>query len=190
MSSDNKPDEVREPESRKKKIKKEAVEWLKTIGIALVAALIINYLIIINSVVPSGSMEETIMAGSRMFGFRLSYIFSNPERGDIIIFRYPDDKRQIYVKRVIGLPGETLEIIQGVTYIDGEPLEEPYLKEEVKPEDLGPYEIPEDSYFVMGDNRNYSRDSRRWNNTYVSKKAIQGKALLCYWPFSRFGVLE
>lgn len=165
------------------------IDWVKVIALAVIIALFLNYFVIINSNVPSGSMEPTIMTGSRMIGFRLSYTFSEPERGDIIIFKYPDDTSINYVKRIIGLPGETVEIKDGCVYIDGEVLEEDYL-EVVTEGDFGPYEVPEGCYFVMGDNRNNSHDSRYWDNTYVPEENIIGKALLCYWPLSNIGLLE
>lgn len=189
-------------ENRRKSERREAhpglyafLDWVVVIAVALVVALVINFFIIVNSTVPTGSMENTIMSGSRMIGFRVAYWFSEPKRGDIIIFRYPDDPSQLFVKRVIGLPGETVEIIDGVTYINGEVLEEDYINENYRYvpkefEDYGPYTVPEESYFMMGDNRGNSKDSRKWNNTYVTKDAIIGKAWLCYWPFSEFGILK
>lgn len=166
------------------------LEWVLIIVIAVAAALFINNVIIINSYVPSGSMESTIMTGSRMFGLRVTYWFSDPQRGDIIVFKYPDDPSQDFVKRVIGLPGDTVEIKQGVTYVNGEVLDEPYLNETPAKLDFGPYEVPEGCYFVMGDNRNNSNDSRKWKNTYVPRDYILGKAMFCYWPFNRIGVLK
>ena len=166
------------------------LEWILIIVIALAAALFINYVIIINSVVPSGSMESTIMTNSRMMGLRVTYWFSDPQQGDIIVFKYPDDPSENFVKRVIGTPGDTVEIIHGVTYVNGEVLDEPYLNETPKDRDFGPYVVPEDSYFVMGDNRNNSHDSRFWTNTYVPRDYVLGKALFCYWPINRIGVLK
>lgn len=166
------------------------LEWVVIIAIAVAAALFINFVIIINSVVPSGSMETTIMTGSRMMGLRVTYWFSDPQRGDIIVFKYPDDPSENFVKRVIGTPGDTVEIIGGVTYVNGEKLDEPYLKETPVPRDFGPYEVPEDSYFVMGDNRNNSNDARFWKNTYVPRSSVLGKALFVYWPINRIGALK
>ena len=167
-----------------------AVEWILIIAIALGAALFINFVIIINSVVPSGSMETTIMTNSRMMGLRVSYWFNDPERGDIVVFKYPDDPSENFVKRVIGLPGETVEIIHGVTYVDGERLDEPYLKETPIDRDFGPFEVPEGHYFLMGDNRNNSNDARFWKNKYVPRNSILGKALFVYWPLNRIGALK
>ncbi len=129
--------------------------------------------------------EDTLITGGRAFGFRLSYVFSDPERYDIIVFRYPLDESQKFVKRIIGLPGETLEIIDGKVYIDGseEALEDEFVKE-TPLGDYGPYEIPQDSYFVLGDNRNNSKDSRVWG--VLSKDEILGKVILSYWPKVKF----
>ena len=109
------------------------------------------------------------------------YDFNEPERGDIVIFKYPDDESVDYLKRIIGLPGETVEIISGKVYINGELLDEPYLSEEPTG-DYGPYQVPEDSYFMLGDNRAVSKDSRYWHNTYVKKDKIIAKAFVMYWP--------
>lgn len=180
-----------EPEEEEKSKGVVVFEWVRVILIAVAIALIINFFIIVNSVVPTGSMENTIMTGTRMIGLRLTYMFESPERGDIIIFKYPDNPSENYVKRIIGLPGEKVEIIDGVTYVDGIALEEPYLKEPARKDDWGPYIVPEDSYFVMGDNRNNSRDSRYWETTnYVPKKNILGKAMLIYYPFEDFGIIK
>lgn len=172
---------------------KEIMSWVIPFAIALVAALLIKNFLIINADVPTGSMENTILPGDRFIGNRLAYVFGEPERGDIVVFRYPDDESEIYVKRVIGLPGDTIDIEDGKIYINGstEPLQEDYLKEEWTVA-TGPYtfEVPEGSYFMMGDNRNDSWDARYWSNTYVTKDKILGKALFTYWPFAHFGKLE
>lgn len=170
-------------EKKDSNMKKEVLSWVKMIVFALVLALLINNFIIVNATVPSSSMENTIMKESRMIGFRLSYMFSEPQRGDIIIFKYPDNENENFVKRVIGLPGETIEIVDGEVYIDGgdTPLEEDYLKE-TPLGSFGPFTVPENSYFVMGDNRNNSHDSRYWDHKYVSQSRILGKAIFSYWP--------
>ena len=172
---------------------REIMSWVLNFAIALGIALLIKNFLIINADVPTGSMENTIMPGDRFIGNRLAYIKEGPERGDIIVLKYPDNEDEIYVKRVIGLPGETVQILDGKIYIDGssEPLEEDYLKEEWTVA-TGPYtfEVPEGSYFVMGDNRNDSWDARYWKNTYVAKDKILGKALFLYWPLSHIGKLQ
>lgn len=173
----------------KKEIKSFAFTLLITLGIVLV----LKNFIIINATVPTGSMENTIMPGDNLLGFRLAYLTEEPERGDIIFFYFPDDETQKYVKRIIGLPGETVTILDGKIYINDstEPLDEPYLKEEWT-RGTGPYvfEIPEDSYLCLGDNRNRSADAREWNNPYVAKEKIIAKAIFTYFPFDRWGTVE
>jgi len=126
-------------------------------------------------------MEHTIEVDDCILGLQLAYLFKEPERGDVVIFPYPDNPDIIYVKRVIGLPGETVEIKDGYVYIDGDPIEEPYLKEEMVGE-YGPYVVPEDCYFMLGDNRNSSQDSRKWKNTYLKGEDIMAKVLFRYSP--------
>lgn len=164
-------------------IKREIAEWIVVIVTAIVFSVIINTFLLINACVPSASMENTVMTGDRLFGNRLAYKSEDPERGDIVIFKFPDDESQLFIKRVIGLPGETVTIIDGKVYIDSakEPLNEPYLAQEMMGT-FGPYEVPKDSYFMLGDNRNYSRDSRFWDNTYVKREKILGKAAFRYFP--------
>lgn len=173
-------------------VRSEIISWLQILLAAACIALVLNTCIIANSRVPSGSMENTIMTNDRVIGSRLSYKFSDPERGDIAIFRFPDDPSIYYVKRIIGLPGETVDIIDGAVYIDGSdtPLDEPYLKEAMIPEEDMHFEVPEDSYFMMGDNRNYSYDARYWTNTYVSRDKIIAKVLFRYWPLNKIGRIQ
>jgi signal peptidase I len=173
--------------------KNEVFSWLLTFAVAIAVALLLKNYVIINANVPTGSMENTIMPGDDLFGFRLSYLLSEPERGDIVIFKFPDDESQKFIKRIIGLPGEKVVIEDGKIYInDSEvPLEETYLKEEWVVA-TGPYEfnVPEDCYFVMGDNRNDSNDARFWDNTYVTSKEIIGKAEFVYYPFNHIKSLR
>lgn len=163
--------------------KKEILDWLKVILAAVAISFILNNFVIVNAQVPTGSMENTVMTKDRVFAFRLSYLFENPQRGDIVVFPLPDDESQNYLKRIIGLPGDTVEIKDGKVYINNseEPLQEDYLKE--KPTgNYGPYEVPENSYFMLGDNRNISLDSRYWEHTFVKQNKIMGKVVLRYYP--------
>jgi len=179
-------DRDKEKEIKQKKEKEELT------GMAAVwVVFAMNKLVYINAVIPSESMQNTIMKGDRVLGNRLAYIKDDPERYDIVIFKYPDDPSKIFIKRVIGLPGETVTVKDGKAYIDG--------KEQTQaasfcPEEMtgsfGPYEVPEDSYFVMGDNRNNSLDSRYWDNTYVKKEAILAKAGFRYWPLNKIGFVN
>lgn len=185
---------------RKKKKDDEEIDWkselksiLYTIVVTVVLVFLLKTYIIINATVPTGSMENTILPGDNIMGLRVSYLFEEPERGDVIFFYFPDDESQKYVKRIIGLPGEKVTISDAKIYIDDAelPLEEPYLKEEWIA-GIGPYEfyVPEGCYFVLGDNRNTSVDARYWQNPYVAKEKIIGKAIFTYFPFDRWGFVE
>lgn len=160
---------------------RETLNWIKMILIAVVIGVIANHTLIVNAKVPTGSMEDTIAVGSRLFMSRLSYVFSEPQRGDIVTFPCPDDPETMYLKRIIGLPGESIEGKNGKIYVNGNVLEEDYIKEPGKL-DFGPYQIPENSYFMMGDNRNDSWDSRYWKQKFVEKDEIVGKGIFEYYP--------
>lgn len=173
-------------------ILQELLGYVKILIIAVILALLINNFVIINASVPTGSMIHTIMKGDRLVGFRLAYIFSQPKRGDVIIFKYPDDPTQKFVKRVIGLPGDVVEIKRENgsvnVYVNGSLLSEPYLHEAMYSNKDYTFIVPADSYFVMGDNRNDSKDSRYWVNTYVPKNYILAKAIFKY--YSEFAFFE
>lgn len=174
---------------RRKNPARELISWIVVILLALFLGYGLNEFVLLKAEIPSGSMENTLMVGDRLIGNRLAYLFSSPKRGDIIMFDFPDDETKLYVKRVIGLPGEHVEIRAGLVYINYSetPLEEDYLKEPPDPF-FGVYDVPEGCYFVLGDNRNNSKDSRRWNNPYVSEKKIRCKAWFRYKP--DFGVVK
>lgn len=160
----------------------EVLSLVKIVVIAVVFALVFTNFIIINAEVPSGSMRDTIWEGDRLFGFRLAYKFSEPKRGNIIIFKFPDDETQNYVKRVIGLPNDIVQIKNGRVYINGEELDEPYIKDYILDDgETYTYIVPEDSYFMLGDNRNNSKDSRYWVNTFVKKEKIVAKVVVRYY---------
>ena len=167
----------------KNSIWKELWEYIKMIIFVVAVVLVVNNFLLINARVPSESMENTIMTGDRFFGTRLAYLFDDPERFDIVVFKYPDDESQLFVKRVIGLPGETVEIKDGKVYINGSqtPLDDSFTPE-TPTGDYGPYVVPEGSYFMLGDNRNHSGDSRFWKQPYVEKEKIVGKAIFRYFP--------
>ncbi len=187
---DNQEDTSKASSSEKKtSLKREIMEWIIVIEIAVILAVVLNMFLIVNAVIPSASMETTIMTGDRIFGNRLAYTNHDPQRGDIVIFKYPDDETQLFIKRLIGMPGETLEMIDGVIYINGDPLDEPYLAA-IPYGSYGPVTIPENAYFVMGDNRNNSADSRYWNQPFVYRDKILGKAVFCYFPARDFGKIE
>ena len=114
----------------KSKVLEEIFSWIKVIIFAVIFALFINQVVIVNASVPTGSMENNIMAGDRIVAFRLAYLFDEPKRFDIVVFPNPDDESTLFVKRVIGLPGETLEVKDGKVYIDGAltPLDDSFVK--------------------------------------------------------------
>lgn len=174
--------------TKKKSLGRELMEDIILVCIVLVTVFFLKNYILLNAVIPSGSMENTISIKDRIFGNRLAYRNHDPERGDIVIFEYPDDESVLYIKRVIGLPGDTVDIRDGKVYINGsqEPLDEPYLPEPMNGS-YGPYHVPEGCFFMLGDNRNYSKDSRLWNNPYVTREEIQAKAVFRYFPFNRMG---
>jgi len=164
--------------------KAEIISWIKTIVFAMVFALFITRVVIVNATIPTGSMEDTIMPNDRIVAFRLAYIASEPQRYDVVVFRYPDDEKVLFVKRIIGLPGETVTIRGGKVYINDSdtPLDESFTKNKPDEVDNGPYVVPEGCFFMLGDNRNSSADSRSWENTYLSKEKILGKVILKYFP--------
>ncbi len=194
--------ETGEQEAKKPSFLREFLSWVEMVVIILAIVWVTTNYIIVNAKIPSGSMENTIMTGDRLIGTRFSYWFSEPKRGDIILFYYPVNEKKIYIKRVIGLPGETVEIRDSKVYINGSktPLDENYLPEKWTIANDGySFKVPKDSYFVMGDNRNSSEDARYWAEialstgkatneeeaeqySYVHKDKILGKAQFRYYP--------
>lgn len=184
---------------KKKSTLKEILDFCLPIIIALIVAVGLKTFVFANAEVPTGSMLNTIQEKDRIIASRLEYNFHDPERFDIIIFRAPDEvaagnNKTYYVKRIIGLPGETVVIKDGkvsVTDPDGntQELRDDFVTVEKPVGDFGPYEVPANSYFVMGDNRNHSADSRAWVTTnYVDRDLIVGKVKFRYYP--NFTILE
>lgn len=188
----DKPEQPEQNQTILSVVLEEAVSWGKMIFITVLFALLINQLVIVNASIPTGSMENTIMTNDRIMAFRMSYLFSDPERFDIVIFRFPDDESRLYVKRIIGMPGETVIIRDGKVYIDGSetPLRDEFVKEPATG-NYGPFFVPEDQYFMLGDNRGNSEDSRVWVNKYVRRDRILGRAVFKYFRgFEIFGNLQ
>ena len=188
-------------EAPKKNKLKETLDFFIPIIIALIIAMLLKTFVFANAVVPTGSMLNTIHEGDRIIASRIEYYFNDPERYDIIIFKAPDEvakgnEKEFYVKRVIGLPGETVTIVNGVVYItdaSGTTLqaEDDFITACEPTGNFGPYTVPENSYFVMGDNRESSVDSRYWVTTnYVDRDLIIGKVKFRYYPFNTFGKLD
>ncbi|WP_243544446.1 signal peptidase I [Pseudodesulfovibrio tunisiensis] len=180
-------------------------DTFEAIAIALVLALIIRAFVVQAFKIPSGSMLDTLQIGDHLLVSKFSYDIrlpsnilldttggkvivrtGDPQRGDIIVFKFPEDESKDFIKRVIGLPGETIEVRDKVVYINGQPLNEPYVlhtKFTNAPirDNFGPYTVPEGRYFMMGDNREGSYDSRWWGP--VAREKIVGKALFIYWSW-------
>lgn len=165
------------------------IEGLKTIGVSIVLALGIRTFVAEARYIPSGSMQPTLEINDRLIVEKVSYRFNNPERGDIVVFIPPNQLNQntfrdAFIKRVIGLPGETVEVRDGKVFINGQPLTENYLE---SPPDYqwGPETVPQDSFLVLGDNRNNSFDSHFWG--FVPRDNIIGRAAVRFWPPNRVG---
>lgn len=164
---------------------KSILNFAKLFVIALILAVLLNNFVVANATIPTDSMETTVMTGDRIIANRLAYKSSDPKRGDIVIFMPPDGEDVPFLKRIIGLPGETIEGKNNKVYINGKALEESYLDDDQVQDDFGPYTIPEGSYFMMGDNRIDSYDARYWDNKFVKKEDIIGKAIFSYFPHPR-----
>lgn len=179
-------------------------EYIEAILIALLLALFIRTFVVQAFKIPSGSMKNTLLIGDHILVNKFIYGVKNPlngntwipikepERRDIVVFKYPINPEQDYIKRVIGVEGDTIEIKDKKVYVNGEPQEEDYtifLDKKVLPgslqprDNMGPITVPENSLFVMGDNRDNSYDSRFWK--FVDLKAVKGKAFVLYWSWDK-----
>jgi signal peptidase I len=170
------------------------VEAAKTIGLSLVLALGIRHFVAEARYIPSESMVPTLEVNDRLIVEKISYRFNPPAREDIIVF-WPNDRlrqqnpelKDAFIKRVIGLPGEKVEVKNGTVFINDEPLRENYIA--AKPDyQWGPEVVPADSYLVLGDNRNNSFDSHFWG--YVPRENIIGRAVFRFWPPNRLGDID
>jgi len=179
-------------------------EYIEAILIALLLALFIRTFVVQAFKIPSGSMQDTLLIGDHILVNKFIYGVKNPfndntwiplkqpERRDVVVFKYPVNPTQDYIKRVIGVAGDTIEIKNKKVYVNGEPQEEKYaifLDNNILPanvqvrDNMGPITVPENSLFVMGDNRDNSYDSRFWN--FVNLKAVKGKAFILYWSWNK-----
>lgn len=169
-------------------------EYVEAIVIALVLALVIRAFVVQAFKIPSESMVPTLLVGDHILVNKFVYRFIDPKRGDIIVFKFPQDERRDFIKRVIGLPGEKLEVRDRQIYINNEPLSETYAFHDSNPEfqgirfypprdEYGPVVVPKDCYFVMGDNRENSQDSRYWG--FLKEEKIRGRAFIIYWSWDK-----
>lgn len=177
------------------RVKREIKEWVEAILVALVLTLVIRTFVVQAFKIPSGSMVPTLVQGDKLFVNKFLYRFREPERWEIIVFKYPEEPRKDFIKRVVGFGGETLEIRDGELVVNGRLEQAPpgvrnnfYYNQEPFAGLGQKITIPEDSYFVLGDNSLSSRDSRYWG--FVPKKNLVGKAFFRWWPPRRFGRIE
>ncbi|MCX7921835.1 MAG: signal peptidase I [Clostridia bacterium] len=182
------------------KVLREILDWAVTIVIALVIAMLIKAFLFIPIEVKMVSMQDTLFEGQRLIVYKLGYYFSQPKRGDIIIFEHqpgslkgllkylpiPNPQEVDYIKRVIAVPGDEIEIKDGAVYLNGKKLDEPYAKGVTYNFNTDkPIKIPENKIFVMGDNREHSSDSRQFGPIDIDK--VRGKAVFRIWPLQEFG---
>jgi signal peptidase I len=188
------------PSTRQKSVVR---EYAESIIIAIILALVIRTFVVQAFKIPSGSMEDTLLIGDHILVNKLSYgmhfpvvdikirplgLVGDPERGDIIVFPFPRDPSRDFIKRVVALPGERVEVRNHHAYIDGEPLKEPYVKLDERAathpsrySHWGPEVVPPGKLFVMGDNRDNSADSRDWG--FLDSEQVKGRAFIIYWSW-------
>ncbi|MGI6449355.1 MAG: signal peptidase I [Desulfitobacteriia bacterium] len=167
---------------------KSVMEWVVIIAVAFVLSIVIRNFVIDTRIVPTGSMLPTIQLQDRLIVDRIFYKFDSFQRGDIIVFEAPESAQEDLdlVKRLIGLPGEKVEIKNGKVFINDQALYEPYIRE-TPDYDYGPVTVPPNSYFMLGDNRRESKDSHIWG--FLPKDKILGKVWVRYWPLDKIGRL-
>ncbi len=170
-------------------------EYAQSLLIAAALALVIRTFIVTPFKIPTGSMEPTLRPGDKIFVNRFIYRFQEPKRGDVVVFRYPEDPRRDFIKRLAAFGGETVEIAGGKIKINTGVVNSPEIFNQIEYENRGAYgaldaqiTIPEDCYFVLGDNSASSRDSRYWG--FVPRKFLLGKAFVIWWPPKRIGRIE
>lgn len=166
-------------------------DWIKSIVIAFIIVLIIHQFVMNISTVDGQSMQPTLWDGERLLVNKAIYLFQEPQRDEIVIFQDPrptSGDRVYLVKRIIGMPGDVIEIRDHRLYRNGELVDEPYIESAMYMESYGPVTVPEDHYFVMGDNRNNSTDSRKFGSVYEG--LIKGRVEWVLWPLKYWGSLK
>lgn len=183
---------MRRKEKKKRSLVGEIFRWILYVLIILAATFLLIQFVGQRTVVQGTSMYPTLSDGDSLIVDKLTYQFSNPKRFDVVVFPFRYQEDVYYIKRVIGLPGETVQIMEGRIYINGRPLEEDYGQGSMEKGGLAsePITLGEDEYFVLGDNRNNSSDSREPSVGNIEKSAIIGKAWLRIWPLEDFGLVR
>jgi signal peptidase I len=167
----------------------ELKEWIQAIFTAVVLALLIRVFLFEIILVDGSSMEPTLYNRNRVFVNKIGYIIGEPQHGDVIIFKTPEDNQSNYVKRLIGLPGDRIRIEKGVVYLNNEPLDEPYISDPPY-NDYPEVTVPEGAFFALGDNRNDSKDSRDDHIGFIPGKNLVGKALYRIWPLDSLSIIQ
>ena len=163
--------------------------WLRDILAAFAIAIFIIIFVIQPVKVEGTSMLPVLMDQERIFVNRFIYQFTDISRGDVVVFRYPKDVNKSFIKRILAVPGDEIEIRAGKVYLNGRRLDEPYVPPEFLDRRSYPRTIvPPGRYFVLGDHRNSSNDSRNWG--FVERRLIYGKAFFCYWPIDHLGLVK
>lgn len=175
-----------------KSIIRELLGWLVFIFIVIAASYLVITFVGQRTQVSGSSMEPTLSDGDQLIVDKISYRFQDPQRYDIIVFPYRYEKNTYYIKRIIGLPGETVQIIDGIVYINGQQLGEHYGNAVMENPGIAedPITLGSDEYFVLGDNRNNSQDSRAANVGVIHRNELLGKAWVRIWPFDTAGVIR
>ena len=170
----------------------ELLSWIIYIVIVVILSLGIITFVGQRTKVSGHSMETTLSDGDNLIVDKISYRFRDPERFEIIVFPFQYEEHTYYIKRIIGLPGETVQVIDGYVYINGEMLDENYGLEVMDDPGIAaePISLGEDEYFVLGDNRNHSSDSRDPSVGVLHRDDIMGRAWIRIWPFDKFGVIK
>lgn len=214
VSSTNGTATSNNPEPKGKTDTSEIVSFVKTIIVLIIAAVILRASVVEAFKIPSGSMRPTLIEGDHIlvsklsYGFRLPFVtkmiweFSQPQRGDVVVFTRPDEDGTLedesdinIIKRIVGLPGDTVEVRDAKLFINNQYYQEPYarwIEGGIREGNFGPQKIPAGHVLLLGDNRDHSRDSRFWQNPFLDIKRIKGRALIIYWSwnssfFSRLG---
>lgn len=179
-------------EEKEKSPLRELLGMLLYIGVVLVITFLIITFVGQRTHVSGDSMKNTLHHGDQLIVDKITYRFKDPVRYDIIVFPYQYEENTFYIKRIIGLPGETVQIVDGEIYINGEVLRETYGREVIQDPGMAaePIKLGEDEYFVLGDNRNASSDSREPSVGVIHKKDIVGRAWIRIWPLNRAGILK
>lgn len=175
-----------------KGIIKELLAWLAMIAVVVAVTYLVVTFVGQRTQVSGESMETTLSNGDHLIVDKISYRFRDPERYDIVVFPYRLEENTYYIKRIIGLPGETVQIVDGYVYINGVQLDEHYGNEIMEKPGIAaePVTLGEDEYFVLGDNRNNSQDSRTASVGVIHRDEILGRAWVRIWPLSDFGVIK